>query len=749
MFLTCSALQPFTLVITVGCGSVRHVVFLLVLCILSGIDLGAQPADPPADEPAEALERVLERSVLEDMETSEDTELLDELEGYRRRPMNLHVATADMLARLPGISLQDASAILDFVDSTAPIRIEELEAIETLDAGQLQILRSCTSLGFPRRSRSSPSISIRARFQQDLQPRAGYTDQLTRILPHRDHATGDSLGLDTISIGPSYLGTRAGYLTRIIAEHENFSGGFTFEKDQGEPFVHRDTTSFSYRRNEYIPSAIQPAGIDSRFGAFVSAHAAARLGGLEIHAGDYRAEFGQGLLFWSASGGSGGGEVIKAPYKTARGITAYRSANETSFFRGLALGWRPQNPGGHGLYAHLFWSRRLLDASLEEGTSPDGESVITIASIREDGYRRTRSELRRSGNLTEELFGGNTEFRFRGGAMGLTAYTSAYEAVSGTEEQQAPSFGGTTMISLDGRYARWGMQVFGEIAQSHDGTIGAIGGMAAGMRGIDVMIAGRWLPPSFATLHGSGFGESPLQQRNEHGIYMAAKTLLLPGLILSASFDLYELPEPSGLAPLPRDGTEGYIQLDYSLSPYVTLHALLKSELKETARTITDALGRDRRRMIDRTSTSGRLSVEYRTRDDALRLRTRIERRFIGYSPGAPASDGMLSFIDIRLRPFRPILLGARVILFDTDDFDSAIYEFEQELPGRMTGVALYGEGRRFYCYLHWTPFTGCSIALNYAETVFNDRGSISPGTLQEIAGPTTSSFGAQLDISF
>lgn len=726
---------------------------MMLLCavlLLCGTGLGAQMLEPGPDESAGSLELMLERSALDEMDkVVEDTELLDELEHYRRHPVNLHTATADMLARLPGISLQDASAILDFVDSTAPARIEELEAIETLDAGQLQILRSCTSLGILRRSGSSPPISIRARFQQDLQPRTGYTDRLTRVIPRRDRTTGDSLGLDTIAIGSSYLGGRAGFMTRIIAEYENISAGFTFEKDPGEPLVWRDTTLFSYQRNEYVDPAIQPSGIRSRFGAFASAHVAARFGGLEIHAGDYKAEFGQGLLFWTAAGGASGGEVIKAPYKTARGITAHRSAGEMGFFRGLAISFRPQNPGGHGLCGHLFWSRRSLDASFAESTGPDGEPVVAITSIREDGYQRTRSELRRSGNLTEELFGGNGELRFRGGVAGLTVYTSAYQAGSSPEGPGEQRFGRTTMISIDGRYARWGMQMFGEIARSHHGAIGTVGGVAAAIRGVDLMIAGRWVPPSFATPHGSGFGASPVRQRNEHGIYIAARTLLLPKLVLSASFDLYEFPEPGGLAPLPRDGSECSLQFDYSPSALINIHALLRSELKETALTITDSYGRDRRRMIDRTSTSGRLSVEYRAPGNAFRIRTRMERRFTGYSPGVPASDGILSFIDVRFRPLRPFLLGARVILFDTDDFDSAIRVVEQELPGRMTGSALYGEGRRFSCYIHWIPLPGCSIAVSYAETAFTDRGSISPGTLQEITGPVSSRIGIQADVNF
>lgn len=706
----------------------------------------AQPADPAPDETIEPLERLLEGGA---QETSDDTELIDELERYRRRPINLYTTTADSLARLPGISIQDARVILDFVDTAAPAQIRELDSIERLDAGQLQILRAYTSLRHPRLPPlpQRAGIDIRTRFQQDLQPRRGYTDRILRAIPRRDPATGDSLGLDTIGIGTPYLGGRAGILARVMASYGDFSGGITFERDPGEPFIAADTVSLSYAPYEYADPAAPHGAIERRFGGFLGAHAAGRFGPFAFHLGDYSAEFGQGLLFGGSFGGTKGGEVMEAPYKSARGITSYSSAGESGFYRGAALGFDPGGPLPGSVAATIFWSQRSLDATVEKMSDASGTEMLGIGTISEDGYHRTWNELRRSGTVDEILFGGNIGIKVRGGDIGVTAYTSRLGIPAGGTGGGSYDAGRTTMIGVHGSYARWGALLFGEVARATDGTIGAVGGISSSIGRVDLTVAGRYLPPSFSTPHGTGFGEAPARQHNERGIYIAAKAMLVRGLSLSAYFDYYTFPERSALVPFPRTGTDGYLQFEYNPTPSLKLYGRIRSETKGTALTVADSLDRERKRVLERTSTSGRLSAEYLTRGGVIRLRARIERRFVAYNGGVPPSDGLLTFVDLRFRPIPSVAIGGRMALFDTDGFDAAIYEFEQEVPGRLTNLALSGEGRRFYLYAAWSPSPTLSIAAKYGETVYADRNSISPGTLQEISGRVNNALVVQVDL--
>src|SRR5690606_20331453 len=160
--------------------SSASILLLFALVAAFSTPLRSQIVPPVPDELEPVIERAIEGSTQEETDAPE---LIDELERYRRRPIGLYTATADSLARLPGISIQDAFAILDFVDSTAPASMEQLEAIATLDAEQLQVLRAYTSLQHPRFPAAPRRliVSMRTRFQQDLQPRKGYTDEVRRL----------------------------------------------------------------------------------------------------------------------------------------------------------------------------------------------------------------------------------------------------------------------------------------------------------------------------------------------------------------------------------------------------------------------------------------------------------------------------------------------------------------------------------------------------------------------------------------
>ena len=64
---------------------------------------------------------------------------------------------------------------------------------------------------------------------------------------------------------------------------------------------------------------------------------------------------------------------------------------------------------------------------------------------------------------------------------------------------------------------------------------------------------------------------------------------------------------------------------------------------------------------------------------------------------GASRSNGYLIFLSLRQRFRIGAWYAARFICFDTDDYDSAMYEYEDDLPGRVTIQPLWGEGYRVY----------------------------------------------------
>ena len=704
----------------------RAIRLLLWIAFIPASTLHAQPGTLPPD----AVDAIVDDALIPEDDPPDDPALIEELEEYLAHPIDLFTTTADILSRLPGIGRRDAEEILDFVDSVAPARMEDLEAMPWLTPEQHATLRLFTTLRRP--ARGAPAglrLEARSRIATDLETERGYRDTLYTITPLRNDA-GDSLGLDTLPGGHSYLGSRLGLRQRVLISYRGYEAGMTFDKAPGEPILHDDTLGHGTGRYAYVDRLSPTGPIVRRMGALLSAHAAARLGPVTIIVGDYSASFGQGLLLGASFGGLKGGQVVSAPFARGGGLAPYRSSGE-SFFRGGAVEIAGLGP----VDARAFLSTRRLDATLE--TAPDDPSLRRVAAIRSDAYHRTLPELRERGSLEERLAGVNVEHRSREGSIGVTAYRALYDA--------DPR--GTTLLSIDGSYRFGRSMLTGELARDDGGTIAAVGGIATRLGSVRLAAAGRYLPATLHMPHGRTFGERPSPPGNEMGIYAALEAVLAPGVGLGCYLDCYRMPAPTPSVPLPHSGADGYLGIDWASSPGLALHAHIRRRTGEEAITIDDSLEVARRRMIEVTSTDGRLDATVSTPGERVRLRARYERRLIERRGGPPASDGGLLSIDARWAPSRQLAIGARLALFDTDDFDAAIRELEGDLPGSTVTPALSGEGRRFYLYARWQPVPGLAIAAKYAETVYSDRAAISPGDLQEIAGPMTSALTLQVDI--
>ena len=79
--------------------------------------------------------------------------------------------------------------------------------------------------------------------------------------------------------------------------------------------------------------------------------------------------------------------------------------------------------------------------------------------------------------------------------------------------------------------------------------------------------------------------------------------------------------------------------------------------------------------------------------------------------------QGLMAFQDIRFSPSQNLSIDGRIILFQTDSFNSAIYEYENDLMGILSNVALYGKGMRWYLLVKYKLVNFLSLSAKYSET--------------------------------
>ena len=92
--------------------------------------------------------------------------------------------------------------------------------------------------------------------------------------------------------------------------------------------------------------------------------------------------------------------------------------------------------------------------------------------------------------------------------------------------------------------------------------------------------------------------------------------------------------------------------------------------------------------------------------------------------------------------------LTARYALFDTDDYDTRQYVFEQDVLYAFSVPALSGRGTRVYGLAQISCTRHLTLWLRLAETHFRHQRTVGSG-LEEIQGPRRTEFKAQARYRF
>jgi hypothetical protein len=89
-----------------------------------------------------------------------------------------------------------------------------------------------------------------------------------------------------------------------------------------------------------------------------------------------------------------------------------------------------------------------------------------------------------------------------------------------------------------------------------------------------------------------------------------------------------------------------------------------------------------------------------------------------------------------------------RLAFFDTDDFDTRIYAYENDVLYAFSVLPYFGQGMRYYFNLSYKINRNFSVWLRFSQTYFSDREIISSG-LGQIDGRTRSEVKIQVRAKF
>lgn len=681
--------------------SKRILIVLSITLFIHGLVLAQ---DSTRAEVEQQLEEVFEETDSEEDALNAE-QLVQFLEDLAANPVNINAADIEDLLQIPGTNLIVARAIIEYRKSKPFEDVEELKKVAGIGTVTFQRIQPYVTVG-----------GIQSRFR-DMYGNINYwtAGNRTEFITRLQQNLQEQEGYQRADTNGGYLGNSAKYYQRLTVRTNHVSVAITQEKDAGEPLN-------------------SPADFD-----YTSWHIAAQNNGKlkQVVVGDYSLSFGQGLVLWTGGAFGKGREVIETISKNERGIRPYSSAQETDFFKGFAATY------GNDIELSIFYSDRPRTASVIQGDS--------IRYPSSSGFHRTQSELDRRNNITQQTGGGRVKWSTPLGLLGASAYQTTFSSfiVRGNSINDKYDFEGrsNSVIGIDYRGLIRQSLVFGEIARSENGGVGGIVGVESAVNtNTDLSIAYRHYQKDFQSLLGTGFGETSGNPQNEVGWYAGLRHQLGTKYLFSIYADQYSFKAPRNGINQSSNGFDLLGLVEATFSRQLNAYVLIRKETKDAKFEQTDASGR----LISVLGADDRFSVrvqgEYLV-SRAVRLRSRFE--WVQAKPaGEQTEQGMLIYQDLRLQLRNNLQFDGRITLFDTDSFNSRVYQFENDLLYVLSNVALSDRGQRMYAVIKYEPFPTMQWSLKYSVSIIEDAQTLSSG-LGEIEGNKRSFMGIQARLYF
>lgn len=630
----------------------------------------------------------------DEIESSDQSDLVELFENLIDNPIDLNSASIQQLQFLPGLSNNQITAILEFRQKHGPFEsVEELIKIPEIDPQTLNRIKPFLTTK-PGPKRDNFSFRLRSRLASRLDIPRGFNDG-------------------------TYVASPQKIYHRIkLQKGHSITAGLLFEKDSGE-------TKWDDLRQFYLD--LHPFNF------------------IHVIFGNYIIEVGQGLILWGPYGFSKSSETIYSITKHGRGVLGYSSVDENASFWGAAASMQFKR---FKLFA--FSSRHHLDATLEDSS--------TVRGLYTSGLHRNANEINKKDVLQENIWGGGLFLNlYPGVRLGGVFYLSKFNKAIKNPDliRQRFTFRGRSnwVGGFQWQWQTTHLETFGEIAWSRSRGRALIQGLLFSYDPVQLALLYRDFQKNFQNLHGFAFSDQNGNLQNEQGYYLGFKSKLFnSGTIISAYYDIFKHPWRTFFVPLPTRGQDFLMQIqqNFQNSTKLTLRFRFKSgnqvdDFKDSFKKIIKRLVNWQRRQI-------RLQLDYRL-SSKISLRGRLE--WLQYKKIDPQTAqmlhkerGLLLYQDLRFQFHRNIKIFTRIIFFDTASFNSRLFVFENDLNGLLTNKALFGQGTRWYFLVKYQILKYMLLSFKYEETNRDDLKFIGSGP-DQLSGNLDRRVRFQLDVRY
>lgn len=658
-----------------------------------------------------STEQQLENLTDADQAETEDDTFLQELENFRRNPINLNTSDADELKQLRLVTDLQIANLISYRNLFGKfISIYELQAIPAWDLNTIRKILPFVS--------TVVSVSI------SEETRKRFSEGEHSLVLRLSQVLEKSNGFNKSVSGTKYTGSPQRVFFRYRYTFKNLlQFGLTGDKDAGEQFL----------------KGAQNKGFD-----FYSFHLFARKIGIiqTLAIGDFSVNMGQGLIQWQGLAFKKSVDILGIKRQSAV-LRPYSSAGEFYFHRGAGITIRKGR-----IESTAFASIRKLGGNFVADTINNEDF---ISSFLTSGYHRTKSEIEDRNNLTQTAFGANIIYRASNWQVGVNGiyYNFSLPIVKRNEPYNLYAISGKQWynFSVDYSYTYKNLHFFGEAAADKKLNKAFVNGLLVSVDPrVDISVVQRTISKGFQSINGNAYTENTFPT-NEIGFYAGVTIRPVIGWRIDAYGDIYKFPWLKYLVDAPSHGKDYLVQFTYTPNRQVEIYSRFRNETKQSnqsdplpggvgvGNTVTNFLATIARQ-------SWRTQVLYKI-NPAIGLRSRIELLWYDkkarpddpFGRGVNKENGFLTFFDFIYKPLLKPLSGViRLQYFETNDYNSRIYAYENDVLYSFSIPAFFDKGFRYYLNLNYDLSKKISLWLRWAQTIYQNRSSVGSG-LDEIPG--------------
>lgn len=672
----------------------------IFIAFLMGMAAWTAHAQESAGRTVEQIIADIYEQVSENSDTEIDfTSFYEDMIYYSENPINLNKTTKEELEKLQFLSDIQVDNILHYLYRYAPLNtIYEMQLIDGLDMTDIRMLLPFVMLG-----------------------EAGARKETLRLKDVFKYGKNELyLRLDR------GLETKEGY--RFIPEEEQQAEEKNARKYVGDPFYNHIKYRFRYRdRIAFGVTAEKDAGEqfwgDHNKGYdFYSAHVELKnFGKLKtLVLGDYRANFGQGLVL-RTDFSMGKSSYVMQVNPRSSGLKKYTSTDEYNFFRGAGATVSLGNLDITG-----FYSNKLID-----GDTIGGQ----FASVKIDGLHRTINDLNRKRNVSQQVIGGNVTYTYSWLQVGATALYNSFDHSLEPRPANYNKFyfrgKEQTVGSANYRVRAGKLNIFGETALSdREGAWATINGLNfSPISRVGLVALHRYFSKEYDTFFATTFSESS-RVNNETGFYIGTEVRPIKYWKVSAYIDSYRFPWMKFGIDEPSIGKDYLVQVDYAPKRNVNMYWRFKFE--EKMRNYSDTVT-TMPLVLPQQKWAARYLLNYSFGRFSFKNQLDVNSF---YDEVNPVSYGYSALQDVSYEFVRvPLRIDLRFHIFDAMNYENRLYTYEKDVLYAFSVPMNYGMGSRYYVNLRYELNQNISFWLKLAQTVYADERATISSSNEEIQG--------------